>query len=143
MNNNNSRYSKILFWNITGINSQDKWDAIRDKITESACQVVCLQETKREHFDSFYIKKFCPRNLDNFAFSPSVGASGGILTVWNSSLFDGTVVHINSYAVTVKLLSKLDNKTIHVTNIYGPTSAPQKLGFITWLMNFDTSEFED
>lgn len=72
-----------------------------------------------------------------------MGASGGILTVWNSSLFDGNVVHINSYAVTIKLLSRLDNKTIHVTNIYGPTSAPQKLGFITWLMNFDTSEFED
>jgi exonuclease III len=64
-----NRNIKVLFWNVRGINSQAKWDAIRDKISESACQVVCLQETKRENFDSFYIKKFCPRALDNFAFS--------------------------------------------------------------------------
>jgi exonuclease III len=143
MNNTNNRSSKILFWNIRGINSQEKWDALREKITESACQVVCLQKTKREHFDSFYIKKFYPRNLDPFAFSSSVGASGGILTIWNSNLFDGSVVHTNSYAITVKLLNRLDNKTIHVSNIYGPSSAPQKMDFITWLMNFDTSDFED
>ena len=73
----NNRCTKILFWNVRGINSQTKWDAIRDKIIESACQIVCLQETKRKNFDPFYIKKICPRNLDKFAYSPSVGASGG------------------------------------------------------------------
>ena len=109
------RYSKILFWNIRGINSQEKWDALRDKISESACQVLCIQETKRENFDSFYIRKFCPRNLDNFAFSPSHGGSGGLITIWNSSLFYGTVVQINSYAVTVKFTCWLDNKSFHVT----------------------------
>jgi len=53
---NNNRYTKILFWNIRGINSQEKWDAIRDKINESACQDLCLQESKREHFDHFYLR---------------------------------------------------------------------------------------
>lgn len=66
----------------------------------------------------------------------------GLLTVWNSSLFDGSVVQANSYAITVKLFCRLDNKSFHVTNIYGPSS-PQKMGFITWLMNLDTSDFED
>ena len=77
----NNRCTKILFWNVRGINSQTKWDAIRDKITESAYQIVCLQEIKRENFDPFYIKKFFPRNLDKFAYSPYVGASKGILTI--------------------------------------------------------------
>jgi hypothetical protein len=62
--NNNNRSNKILFWNIRGLNLQEKWDAIRDKISESACQVLCIQETKRETFDNFYIKKFCPKSLD-------------------------------------------------------------------------------
>jgi len=74
----NNRCIEILFWNVKGINFQNKWDAIRDKITESANQIICLQETKRENFDPFYIKKFCHRNLDTFAYSPSVGASGRI-----------------------------------------------------------------
>jgi len=66
------RYSKILFWNIRGINAQEKWDALRWKIIESACQIICIQETKRENFDIFYIKKFCPRNFDQFAFLPQL-----------------------------------------------------------------------
>jgi hypothetical protein len=51
---------KILCWNVRGINSESKWDAIRSKIVESNCDVVCLQETKRESFDSQYVKNFCP-----------------------------------------------------------------------------------
>jgi exonuclease III len=123
-NNNNNKSSKILFWNVRGINSQDKWDAIMDKITESFCQVLCLQETKRESFDIFYIKKFCPRSLDQFAFFPSIGASCGLLTVWNSSI-------------------RMDNKEFFIANIYGPASAPLKQGFITWLMNLDSTSYDD
>jgi hypothetical protein len=68
-----------------------KRDAIRSKIDESACQIVCIQETKRESFDNFYIKKFCPRNLDNFAFAPSIGASRGLITIWEAAFY-GTIV---------------------------------------------------
>jgi exonuclease III len=78
---NSNKSSKILIWNVRGINSQDKWDAIRGNITESDYQVLCLQETKRAHFDSYYIKNFCPKSLDHFAFSPSIGASGDLLTI--------------------------------------------------------------
>jgi hypothetical protein len=53
------------------------------------------------------------------------------------------MVQINSYAVTIKFTCKLDNKSFHVTNIYGPSSSPQKMGFVIWLMNLDTSDFDD
>jgi hypothetical protein len=33
--NHNRRATKILVWNIRGINSQAKWDALRGKIEES------------------------------------------------------------------------------------------------------------
>lgn len=143
MDSSNNRSNKILFWNIRGINSQEKWDALGDKISESACQVLCLQETKRGIFDNFYIKKFCPRNLDKFAYSPSLGASGGLITIWNSSLFEGSLVQANSYAVTVKFTCRSNNKSFHVTNIYGLASSPQKMGFVTWLLNLDTNDYDD
>ena len=63
--------------------------------------------------------------------------------VWNSTLFDGTVVQANSYGVTMKMLSRIDGKSFNVTNIYGPSHSPEKLGFVTWLMNLDTSKFKD
>jgi hypothetical protein len=34
------------------------------------CDVVCLQETKREHFDVAYLKIFCHRHLDKFELHP-------------------------------------------------------------------------
>lgn len=69
----------ILNWNIRGINAQDKWLAVKNKIVESNSSIVCIQETKRESFDYTYIKNFCPRNFNKFDFVPSVGALGGLL----------------------------------------------------------------
>jgi hypothetical protein len=55
------------------MNSQSKWDAIRSKITESRCAIVCLQETKRLSFDNMlYLRKFCPRHLDNLLSAPQL-----------------------------------------------------------------------
>lgn len=73
----NNRSWNLLCWNIRGINVVEKCDAVRDKIEESACAVLCLQETKREHFDMSYIRKFAPRRFDQFDCIPSVGALGG------------------------------------------------------------------
>ncbi len=36
----------VLRWNVRGLNSDDKWLAIRNKIEESGCVVFCLQEQK-------------------------------------------------------------------------------------------------
>lgn len=125
----NNRDIRILVWNVRGINSHNKWDAIRDKISESSASIVCLQETKRDHFDLQYLKKFCPRQLNVFHFSPSVGASGGLIIIWNSNQFSGTLVFMNTYSITVKLTCNLSGHSFHLTNIYGPAHAVEKASF--------------
>jgi exonuclease III len=70
-NSNNTRSWNVLNWNIRGLNSDDKCNAIREKIEESACAVFCIQETKRDHFDHSFIKKLAPKRFNKFAFSPS------------------------------------------------------------------------
>lgn len=76
----------ILSCNIRGINSNNgKWDAVKSKVSESKCDILCLQETKKEFFDLAYVKKFCPPCMDDFVFLPSVGNSGGSLIAWNTS----------------------------------------------------------
>jgi exonuclease III len=101
----NSRNWHVFCWNIRGINGVDKWDAIRDKIEESACSIFCLQETKKEHFDQQFIRKFAPRRYDSYDFIPSVGASGSILIGWNSSHFLGQVVDKQSFGITIMFTS--------------------------------------
>jgi exonuclease III len=79
MNQSFSRKWKIHCWNVRGINTRSKWDAIKDKVVESSCDIVCFQETKKELFDNNFLKNVCPTGFDKFEFLPSVGASGGIL----------------------------------------------------------------
>lgn len=93
----------IICWNIRGINSNAKWRSIRERIEESACNVICLQETKKESFDNSYLRKFCPRRFDLFMYSPFIGASGGILIIWNSAIFSGQLIHNIRFALTVNL----------------------------------------
>lgn len=126
-----------------GINSKEKWDAIRAKINESSCHIVCLQETNRENFDLFYTKKFFPKHFNSFAFFSSVGASGGLITIWNSSVFRGETVQANSFCVTVKFTCNLDNSCFFLSNIYCPSNATGKLAFVTWFLNLDHSSYDE
>lgn len=85
--NNSVRSWKVFCWNVRGLNSERKWSSIKDKIVESQADIVCLQETKKETFDSNFIRNICPAGFDAFEFLPSVGASGGVITIWKSRFF--------------------------------------------------------
>jgi exonuclease III len=45
-----TRNWNVLSWNVRGINSEKKWDALRDRVLDSNCDVICLQETKKVFF---------------------------------------------------------------------------------------------
>jgi exonuclease III len=72
---------------VRGLNGDNRQREVRSKIDESDCDIICLQETKCEDFDWRLIKKFYPGKFDRFAFSPSFGASGGIIVLWKSTIF--------------------------------------------------------
>jgi exonuclease III len=73
------RSLKILSHNIRGINSETKWNSLRNNISDSKCDIICIQETKKESFDDSYIRRFCSRSFDKFEFRPSIDASGGFI----------------------------------------------------------------
>ena len=134
--------SKIFNWNVRGINSTERWDDIRLKIDESSCCVMTFQETKRESFDLAYIRNFCPKRFNQYVYMPSVGNSGGLITIWNSNLFSGRVISRDYYQITVELTSKLDNSLCYITNIHGPNSNEGKTEFTNWLMDVNVSSME-
>jgi hypothetical protein len=87
----NTRKWRVLCWNVRGLNSKARQRAVRSKIEESNYSIIYLQKTKCASFDHKFIRKFCPKRFDCFAFVPSYGASGGILVIWNSAIFTGTL----------------------------------------------------
>ena len=100
---NHCRNWNVLCWNVRGLNSEARQRAVRQRIEESRCATV--QETKCSSFDSRSIKSFYPKRFDSFACSPSMGASGGIRVVWNSSVFIATLIEVQKFVVVIQFVS--------------------------------------
>jgi mannosylglycoprotein endo-beta-mannosidase len=119
------------------MNSEDKCLALNNKIEVCGCSIICAQETKKQHFDHSFIRKFSPRRFDKFEYVPSCGASGGLLVIWCSALFTGTTIHKEWFALTISLSSTKSHHTFHLTNIYGPCSGEGRTDFVYWLENLN------
>jgi exonuclease III len=126
---------KVLCWNIRGLNATDKELALYNKITETGCVVACVQETKKENFDRSFIKNCCPKQFDTFTYSPSVGASGGILVVWKSSIFKGTLVEAHKIGLIIESESVHSGQKWTLVVVYGPCEGEQRDCFVQWIFN--------
>jgi exonuclease III len=71
----------VLCWNIRGLNAKSKQLALMNAINISGCAVICLQETKKPHFDMAFIKSCYPRSFDDFVYIPFDGACNTLLFV--------------------------------------------------------------
>jgi exonuclease III len=110
---------RVSCWNVRGLNSESRQREVRSKIYESDSDIICLQETKCENFDWRLIRTFFPK-FDNFVFSPSVGASGGILVIWNSAIFCGMLVEVQRFCIRINFTSMHNNDSWSLVCVYGP-----------------------
>lgn len=143
MNQSPNRHWKILCWNVRGINTRNKWDAIKNKVVDYFCDIVCFQETKKEVFDNSFLKNVCPPCFDKFEFLPSVGASGGMLIAWESRFFRGQLVFSNQFAISVEFSSLHNNESWILTNVYGPCDSDGKQNFTNWLKQIEMPQDTD
>jgi hypothetical protein len=130
-----TRKWKVLCWNVRGLNSDKHQRALRSKIEESQCSIICIEETKYEYIDHKLIRKFCPKRFDNFVYSPSVGAFGGILIIWNSSIFSGSLIEIQNYGIIMNFVSTHNGESWNLVSVYGPCQGELRDIFASWLYN--------
>lgn len=150
MNQHQVRNWNVLTWNVSGLNSTWKWDSIKNKVLSTQCDIICFQETKKDSFDSSFLRKICPIQFDSFDFLPSVGASGGILIPWKSSFFSRSRLNSGSFAsdagnipLTIEFCSNHDNSKWLLTCVYGPCTAEGKGQFLNWLKNIQVASDVD
>jgi exonuclease III len=134
-----TRKWRVLCWNLRGLNSEARQRAVRSKIEESNCSIISLQETKCASFDHKFIRKFCPKRFDCFAFVPSTGASGGILVVWNSAIFTGTLRQVKKIGLVINFSSMHTNVSWTLVNVYGPCKGIERDNFVSWQYNLHVS----
>ena len=74
--------SKILIWNVRGLNSSSRQDSLRSLVDSSRSDIVCVQETKIAGLSHRIILSALGADFSDYAVVPSTGASGGILIAW-------------------------------------------------------------
>ncbi|GJW52519.1 RNA-directed DNA polymerase, eukaryota [Tanacetum coccineum] len=82
------KVGQTMGYNMDGcLGNKAKKGWIQELNTKHRVNFVALQETKMEKMDLFSIKALWGNLSFDYAFSPSIGYSGGILCVWDPRLF--------------------------------------------------------
>lgn len=96
---------KLLSWNVRGMNSVDKHTVIKGVVRTTKAGFLFLQETKMDIIDVQVICSLSYFWEVYFVFALSIGASRGILLLWNSMLWTTLDVFVGSFSVSA-LVSK-------------------------------------
>lgn len=92
---------KFISWNASGMNQLAKRVVIKDAIKFVGGAFLFFQETKMEIIDEKVIRSLCAFSNFGFVICPSKGASGGILLIQNSDLWQQLDVHVGFFSVSV------------------------------------------
>jgi exonuclease III len=111
---------KIVSWNVRGLRGFEKRKEVRNMVCEKRPFIVCLQETKLLQIDNFVCSSLWGNTSVDFSFRPSVGASGGLLIMWD---VEEVVIHASFsfdhvVAVQGKFLKSQDAFVLF--NVYAP-----------------------
>jgi hypothetical protein len=95
-------------------------------LTSKIKKLSCLQETKLPFCNDFFCSSLWGNSSHVFSFRPSVGASRGLLTIW-----DTTEVEVWSSVSREHVMWCHDRfyssgEEFHVTNVYAPSHAGAK-----------------
>lgn len=96
-----------------------------------------------QSFDSSMLNMFCPKRLHSFAFISAIGASGGIITIWCSNVFDGTVFLSEQFALGIEFTLKQSFLRWKLVNVYGACQGDQRNLYTNWLFEMDIPSTED
>lgn len=78
--------SKILIWNLRGLNKKARHDAVRVMIDSTCPDLVCLQETKKESISHQLVLSTLGSDYDGFIYLPAIGTRGGVIGLERDSM---------------------------------------------------------
>ena len=110
---------KVLVWNVRGLNSPARRNAIRQVVQTVNPAVVCLQETKLELVTVDIVRHFLGNRFENFYYMPADGTRGGIAIAWDEMLVSLSNPHTTQNTLTT-LVNAGEAQAWCLTCVYGP-----------------------
>lgn len=119
----------ILSWNVRGLGGRDKHPSIKDCIRKAKGSVVIIQETKLETISGRLVNDIWGIPSVSWEVLPSVGASGGVCIMWDTSKVQ--VYEASRADFSVSILCQFKGETLRkvVTGVYGPCDRTKRDSF--------------
>lgn len=118
---------KIVSFNVRGLGKSIKWKFIRNLERKEGVQLLCLQETKKEAVS----RELCIALWGNcdvqWFFSPSIGATRGLLCLWDSNFFSLSSYFQGEDHVNLEDIWKEKNCEVVIGNVYSSCERIKKL----------------
>ncbi|GKE43791.1 RNA-directed DNA polymerase, eukaryota, partial [Tanacetum coccineum] len=109
----------------TSLAQKAKKDWVKELCVRHKLNFLSLQETKMESLEIFNRRCWGNFNFD-YVYSPSVGYSGGILSVWEPRVFRKDNATVSDYFVMVRGEWIPNGKMILIISIYAPQELSEK-----------------
>ena len=94
--------TKILIWNVRGLNSIARQDSVRSLGASSRADIVCVQETKITAIYQRVILSALGSDFTGYLALPSVGASGGILVAWRHHVGISGAQRVDNFSMSIQ-----------------------------------------
>ena len=114
-----------ISWNCRGLGSALKEEALKDLVRIYKPEILLVQETKLEEASLLQAGKSFWKKGPGIA-NNSRGASGGIATFWDTTLYDLEAEERSMHWVFTKLTHKISGRTVSLFNLYVPVLHAEK-----------------
>ncbi len=126
---------QVCSWNVRGLNDPGKRSLVKSVVSNFKQAIWCFQESKVDAVSRSFLRSFAGPSLDKFHFVKAEGASGGIITCWNSKSLSCSEVIVCTFSLTVRLNCLATGLAFYLTNVYGPPTWDGKEEFCAKLYN--------
>jgi len=117
---------KIITYNARGLGGGEKRVEIRRLVSEKHPLVLCIQETKMETLNDQLIKSLWGEGEHIYSYQSSVGASGGMVTVWDASQIVVWSSFNFEHVLAIKGNIILTGEELIIFNVYAPCELAAK-----------------
>ncbi|GAU49521.1 hypothetical protein TSUD_407540 [Trifolium subterraneum] len=119
---------KIISWNVRGLCGLEKRKEVLKLVGDLNPLILCLQVTKLQTCEDFLCSTLWGNPPHTFSYRPSVGASGGLLTIWDSSEVEVWSTESRDHVLWCHGRFTKSREDFSVANVYAPCDDGAKQG---------------
>ncbi|XP_022006789.1 uncharacterized protein LOC110905205 [Helianthus annuus] len=112
--------------NMKGAGGPGKASLVRNLIKDNNVGFISLQETQMSNMPDSKIRGFWNNSAMEYVKVDAAGRSGGLLSIWNPSLFKKNMEIVDQNFILVKGELMGENTELVVVNIYAPSSGTER-----------------